>query len=512
MSTAPFLETRDMTKDRPDIKRIQHLIAGRKTGSFEHCAAVFDPATGLQTGEMSLASSADVDQAVDAARAALPAWRATSIGVRSEMMLNLREVIRRHRGELAQLATAEMGKTLADAAAEVDRGVEILAAAANVGSWLGIPATANVSTGIDVHEIRQPLGVIAAVSPFNFPVMIPILQTATAIACGNTVVLKPSERDPSAAVRIGELYKEAGLPDGVFNVLLGDASAVERLLRHVDVAGLSFVGSSKVGRMLRETGVSLNKRVQAFGSGKNHMVVLPDADLDLAADAAVSAAYGAAGQRCMAVSVVVAVGSVGDALVAKIAERLPRLVMGSPSEASTQLGPMITREARDRAAGFLDIAGKEGAKVVVDGRRSKLPEQGHFLGASLIDHVTPGSSCHANEIFGPVLSVVRAKTYEEAAAIIQAHALGNGAAIFTRDGGVAKRFVEETEAGMVGVNVPIPFPVFYHDFGGWKDSAFTETKLFGPRAVDFCTRIKTVTTRWPDPSTSRVDLGFPSSR
>lgn len=459
---------------------------------------------------MTVATVEEVDAAVAAAKAALPAWSATGLQTRAEMMLDLREAIKGARGELTAIVTGELGKTVADAGAEVDRGIEALAQAASVGSWYGETMSPGVSRGVDVAEIRYPIGVIVAISPFNFPVMIPLLQCAMAIACGNTVVMKPSERNPSAVLRIAEVFQEAGLPNGVFNVVMGERAVVERLVEHPDVAGISFVGSTPVARHIRATGVANNKRVQAFGSGKNHMVVLPDADVDQAADAAVSAAYGAAGQRCMAISVVVAVGDIAEPLVARIAERVVKLKVGLPTDAATQLGPVITEASRNRIASYLEGAEGEGARLVVDGRGFKPSGGGWFIGPSVIDHVRPGMRVHSEEIFGPVLSIVRVASYAEAAEVIANHPLGNGATIFTRDGGAAKRFIDQTDAGQVGVNVPIPFPVLFHSFGGWKDSAFTETKLFGPGALDFCTRTKTVSIRWPDPATSRIDLGFPS--
>ncbi len=492
------------------MRRVVHFIGGSSAASGSGETPIVNPATGRETGRMAIATVAEVDAAVAAAKAALPAWSATGLQARAEMMLNLRDAIKNARSELAAIVTGELGKTVADASAEVDRGIEALGQAAAVGNWYGDTMSPGVSRGVDVQEIRYPIGVVAAISPFNFPVMIPLLQCAMAIACGNTVVMKPSERNPSAVARIAELFHGAGLPSGVFNVVMGERAAVERLLEHPDVAGISFVGSTAVARHIRAAGVANNKRVQAFGSGKNHMVVLPDADLDQAADAAVSAAYGAAGQRCMAISVVVAVGDIADALVAKIAERVAKLKVGAPTDPSTQLGPVITDASRQRIASYLQGAAGEGAKLIVDGRSVQANAGGWFIGPSVIDHVRPGMRVHSDEIFGPVLSIVRVASYAEAAAVIADHPLGNGATIFTRDGGAAKRFVDQTEAGQVGVNVPIPFPVLFHSFGGWKDSAFTETKLFGPGALNFCTRTKTVSIRWPDPATSRIDLGFPS--
>jgi len=492
------------------MKQLGHFIDGGTVLS-EHGTAIFNPATGAQTGVAATATAADVDRAVAAARAAFPAWSATGLQYRAAMMLDLRQAVAEAREELVALVIAELGKTVADARAEVDRAIEVLGQAASVGSWYSAPFSPGVSRGVDAFEVRYPIGVIAAISPFNFPVLIPVVQCATAIACGNTVILKPSDRDPSATVRIAEIFSRAGLPDGVLNVVLGGKEAVYLLVDHPDVAGITFVGSTPIARAIRTAGVARNKRVQAFGGGKNHMVVLPDADLDLAADAAVSAGFGAAGQRCMAVSVVVAVGGIGDELVAKIEERVKRLRVGDPSQPSTEVGPIISSASRDRISGYLAAAETEGATLVTDGRSAD-EDSGWWIAPSVIDHVRPGMAVHSDEIFGPVLSIVRTATYDEAAEVIAGHPLGNGAAIFTRDGGAARRFIDETEAGQIGVNVPIPFPVFFHGFGGWKDSAFTETKLFGPGALAFCTRTKTVSARWPDPAMSKIDLGFPMPR
>jgi malonate-semialdehyde dehydrogenase (acetylating)/methylmalonate-semialdehyde dehydrogenase len=494
------------------MNHVGHFIAGTVVGASASDLPILNPATGRELGRVAVGTSENVDAAVAAAMAALPQWSATGLQFRANLMLNLRAAIKDARSELIDIVVAELGKTQADAAAEVDRGIEMLGQAASVGNWYGAPATPGVSSGVDVQEYRFPIGVVAAISPFNFPVLIPILQSAMAIVCGNTVVMKPSERDPSACLRIAELFQRAGLPDGVFNVVMGDRLVVDRLLEHPDVAGISFVGSTPVARHIRITGVANNKRVQAFGGGKNHMVVMPDADLDAVADAAVSSAYGAAGQRCMAVSVVVAVGDSGDSLVQKIADRLTKLKVGSPAEEATQIGPVITKASHASITSHLANAENEGAKLVVDGRNVRADDGGWYVGPSLIDHVKPGMAVHATELFGPVLSVVRVPTYDEAAKVIASHPLGNGAAIFTRDGATARRFINETESGMIGINVPIPFPALFHSFGGWKDSSFAETKLFGPGALNFCTRTKTVSVRWPESSASSTGLGSPSSR
>jgi malonate-semialdehyde dehydrogenase (acetylating) / methylmalonate-semialdehyde dehydrogenase len=492
------------------MKRVGHFIAGEllpaDTGS-----QIFNPSNGKPAAIAAIGTSAEADQAVAAARAAFPVWSSQGLQNRAAIMLDLRAALKSARDELIDIVVAELGKTLADAAAEVDRAIEVLGQMASIGSWYGGAFSPGVSRGVDAVEVRFPIGVVAAISPFNFPVLIPIVQSAMALACGNTVILKPSERDPSATLRLAEIFSHAGLPPGALNVVLGGKAIVDRLIDHPDVAGISFVGSTPVAKAIRIAGVNRNKRVQAFGGGKNHMVVLPDADLDLAADAAVSAGYGAAGQRCMAVSVVVAVAPIADALVHKIKDRLAGLRTGDPAETDIEVGPLISAESRDRIACYLANAASEGASVVADGRGVVTTAGGWFLGPSLVDHVRPGMAMHSDELFGPVLSVIRAASYEDAVAIIAGHPLGNGAAIFTNDGRLARRFVDEVEAGQIGINVPIPFPVFFHNFAGWKDSAFTETKLFGPGAIAFHTRTKTVSARWPDTNPTNVDLAFPTA-
>ena len=408
--------------------------------------------------------------------------------------------------------TLEHGKVTSDALGEVARGLEVIEFACGIPTLLKGEYSEQASTGIDVYSIRQPLGVVAGITPFNFPAMVPMWMWAPAIACGNTFVLKPSEKDPSASVYTGELLKEAGLPDGVFNVVHGDKVAVDAILEHPGVAAVSFVGSTPIARYVYETGTKNGKRMQALGGAKNHMIVLPDADIDMAADAAVSAAYGSAGERCMAVSVVVAVGDVADSLIEAIQERLPKVKVGPGLEPGNEMGPLITREHRDKVAGYLDTAAAQGATVVADGRDLEVEGDGFFLGVSLIDEVTPEMDCYRDEIFGPVLSVVRAGTYDEAVGLINDNPYGNGTAIFTRDGGVARQFQFDAQAGMVGVNVPIPVPVAYYSFGGWKASLFGDRHIYGPEGIDFYTRGKVVTSRWPDPATSKVDLGFPQTR
>jgi malonate-semialdehyde dehydrogenase (acetylating)/methylmalonate-semialdehyde dehydrogenase len=395
---------------------------------------------------------------------------------------------------------------------EVQRGIEVIEYVCGIPTLLKGSYSEQASTGVDVYSIRQPLGVAAGITPFNFPVMVPMWMWAPAIACGNTFVLKPSEKDPSASLLTGELLKEAGLPDGVFNVIQGDKVAVDAILEHPDISAVSFVGSTPIARYVYETGTKNGKRVQALGGAKNHMVVLPDADIDMAADAAVSAGYGSAGERCMAISVVVAVGDAADPLVGAIKERLPKVKVGDGMDPASEMGPLVTREHRDKVASYLDSGPEQGATMVADGRETAPEGDGFFLGVSLLDNVTPDMDCYRDEIFGPVLSVVRVPTYDEALRLVNENPYGNGVAIFTRDGGVARQFQFDVNVGMVGVNVPIPVPVAYYSFGGWKNSLFGDRHIYGPEGIDFYTRTKAVTSRWPDPKTSKVDLGFPQTR
>ena len=493
--------------------QIGHWIDGRRTpGTSGRTVAAFNPATGEHTGDVALASAEEVSAAVATAVAAARSWRSASLSRRAAVLFAFRELLHAHADELAALVTAEHGKVLADAAGEVARGLENVEFATGVPQLLKGGYSEQASSGVDVYSIRQPLGVVAGITPFNFPAMVPLWMCANAIACGNAFVLKPSEKDPSPSLRLAELWQQAGLSDGVFTVLQGDKEAVDALLTHPDIAAVSFVGSTPIARYVYETGTSAGKRVQALGGAKNHMVVLPDADLDLAADAAVSAAYGAAGERCMAVSVTVAVGDVGDRLVEAIASRLPKVKVGNGADPDSEMGPLITAAHRDRVAGYIDAGASSGASVVVDGRQGDLPPGGFFLGTTLLDRVTPEMSVYTDEIFGPVLSVVRVDTYDEAVSLINANQYANGVAIFTRDGGAARRFQFEVEVGMVGINVPIPVPVAYYSFGGWKSSLFGDTHMYGPEGVNFYTRGKVVTSRWPDPATSSVDLGFPRTR
>jgi malonate-semialdehyde dehydrogenase (acetylating)/methylmalonate-semialdehyde dehydrogenase len=490
---------------------LTHWVDGKPwAGDGTRHGNVFDPSTGMVTARVPLASAADVDAAVQAAAAAFAEWRNTPLGRRARVLFAFREIAERHQPDLAAIVSAEHGKVLADARGEVARGLEVVEFACGIPHLLKGGYSEDVSTDTDVHSIRQALGVCAGITPFNFPAMVPMWMWPVAIACGNTFVLKPSERDPSASMLVAEWLAEAGLPSGVFNVVHGDKEAVDALLVHPSVRAASFVGSTPIARAVYETAATHGKRVQALGGAKNHMVVLPDADLDVAADAAVSAGYGSAGERCMAISVVVAVGSIGDALVEAIRERTEAIVVGPGDDASSEMGPLVTAVHRDRVAGAVDRGVEEGAELVVDGRALRIGD-GFFLGPCLFDHVGPSMDIYRDEIFGPVLAVLRVDTYDDAAALIAENPYANGAAIFTRDGGAARRFEREVDAGMVGVNVPIPVPMAYYSFGGWKQSLFGDTHVHGPEGIHFYTRGKVVTSRWPDPATRGPDLGFPTT-
>jgi len=497
-----------------DRETVGHWIGGRPAaGSSERSGPVYDPATGRVARQVAFASTEEVDAAVGAAKAAFPAWRSTSLSRRTEILFGIRNLVEAHRHEIAAALTAEHGKVTADALGEVARGLENLEFACGIPNLLKGGFSEQVSTGVDVYQIRQPLGVAVGITPFNFPAMVPMWMFGNAIACGNTFVLKPSEKDPSASLIVARLLSEAGLPDGVFNVVQGDRVAVDRLLEHPDVASVSFVGSTPIARHVYEKATAGGKRCQALGGAKNHMVVLPDADIDMAADAAVSAGYGSAGERCMAIATVVAVGDVAEPLIDAIRARLTQVKIGPGSDPACQMGPLITREHRDRVAGYLDSAALQGAEVVADGREHpRYHSDGFFLGASLIDHVSPAMDCYRDEIFGPVLTVVRVPTYAAAVRLINDNPYGNGAAIFTRDGGASRQFQFDVNVGMVGINVPIPVPVSYYSFGGWKASLFGDLHMYGPEGIQFFTRAKVVTARWPDPGTSSVDLGFPRTR
>ncbi len=504
---AQFHYRRNMTK------RISHWIDGAiASGTSQRLGPVFNPATGEQSGEVELANAADVTAAIASAAAAAKEWRHASLSKRSAVLFAFRELLHAHMGELADIVTTEHGKVHSDAVGEIARGLENVEYATGVPNLLKGGFSEQASSGIDVYSIRQPLGVVAGITPFNFPVMVPLWMCANAIAAGNAFILKPSEKDPSAALFLAQLWKDAGLPDSVFTVVQGDKEAVDELLVDPEVQALSFVGSTPIARSIYERGTAAGKRVQALGGAKNHMVVLPDADIGMAADAAVSAAYGAAGERCMSISVVVAVGESADPLVEAITARLPDLVIGDGAAPDTQMGPLITAAHRDRVASYIGAGAAEGATIVVDGREADVPTDGFFLGTTLLDHVTPTMSVYTDEIFGPVLSVVRASTYEEALALVNDHEFGNGTAIFTRDGGAARQFQYDVQVGMVGINVPVPVPVSYYSFGGWKASLFGDNHMYGPEGMAFYTRGKVVTSRWPDPATSSIDLGFPRTR
>ena len=495
------------------MRTIDHWINGTTVPSGSgRTAPVFDPATGIQQAVVALASTGEVDDAVASAVTAFRTWRTSSLSKRAEVMFRFHQLVLEHRDEIANLVSSEHGKVPSDAAGELARGIENIEFACGIPQMMKGSFSEQVSGGVDVYSIRQPLGVVAGITPFNFPAMVPMWMFANAIACGNTFILKPSEKDPSVSLLLARLLKEAGLPDGVFSVVQGDKVAVDRILEHPDIAAVSFVGSTPIAKYIYSTGTANGKRVQALGGAKNHMVVLPDADVDMAADAAVSAGYGSAGERCMAISVVVAVGGIGDRLVEAISDRLPRLKVGPGTDPNAEMGPLITREHRDKVASYIESAPDEGAVVVVDGRDNDLPAEGFFLAPTLLDNVKPGMRAYDDEIFGPVLSVIRVSTYEEAVDLVNRHQYGNGTAIFTRDGGAARQFQFDIQVGMVGINVPIPVPVAYYSFGGWKASLFGDANMYGPAGIDFYTRTKTVTSRWPDPSTSTVDLGFPRTR
>jgi malonate-semialdehyde dehydrogenase (acetylating)/methylmalonate-semialdehyde dehydrogenase len=495
------------------VRSIDHWINGTTVPSTSgNTSPVYNPATGEVQAQVGLASVAEVDSAVAAAKTAFKTWRSSSLSKRAEVMFKFHELVLSHRDEIAELVSIEHGKVPSDAAGELARGIENIEFACGIPQLMKGSYSEQASTGVDVYSIKQPLGVVAGITPFNFPAMVPMWMFANAIATGNTFILKPSEKDPSVSMLMAQLLKEAGLPDGVFNVVQGDKVSVDRILTHPDIAAVSFVGSTPIAKYIYSTGTANGKRVQALGGAKNHMVVLPDADIDMAADAAVSAGYGSAGERCMAISVVVAVGDVADKLVPAIAARLPKLKVGPGTDPTAEMGPLITREHRDKVASYITNAPSEGATIVVDGRENDLPAEGFFLAPSLIDNVKPGMKAYDEEIFGPVLTVTRVETYEEAVQLINDHQYGNGTAIFTRDGGAARQFQFDIQVGMVGINVPIPVPVAYYSFGGWKASIFGDSNMYGPAGIEFFTRTKTITSRWPDPSTSSVDLGFPRTR
>lgn len=499
---------------------IEHWIGGRRTpgSAGGRSAPVFDPATGREQARVALASGADVDAAVAAASAASEAWAGSSLARRTKVLFAFRDLLERHADELARIVTAEHGKVLDDARGEVQRGREVVEFACGIPQLLKGDYSDQVSTGVDAFSFRLPLGVVAGITPFNFPVMVPAWMHPIAIACGNAFVLKPSERDPSASLLVAELYAEAGLPDGVFNVVHGDKEAVDALLDHPDVAAVSFVGSTPVARYVHGRASAAGKRVQALGGAKNHAVVLPDADVANAAAQIAAAAYGSAGQRCMAISVAVAVGDVGDALVRALRDEALRIRVGAGSDPASEMGPLVTAQAQERVVGYVARAEEAGARLTVDGRgleQSGEEAGGYFVGPTLIDEVTPAMEAYRDEIFGPVLTVVRVDTAQDAIDLVNASPYGNGAAIFTGSGGAAREFTRRTQIGMIGVNVPIPVPMAYHSFGGWKDSLFGDVHVHGPEGVAFYTRAKAVTSRWPDAasalSAETASLSFPTA-
>jgi malonate-semialdehyde dehydrogenase (acetylating)/methylmalonate-semialdehyde dehydrogenase len=497
------------------MRTINHWINGQVAATTaERNGAVYDPATGRQTAQVAYATGDDVDAAVRAAQAAFPAWRDTSVVKRARVMFKFLDLLQRNRDDLARIIASEHGKVVPDAAGEIQRGMEVVEVATGIPHLLKGDFSENVSTEVDLYSIRQPIGVAAGITPFNFPIMVPMWMHPIAIACGNAFILKPSERDPSASLLVAELYAEAGLPDGIFNVVHGDKVAVDAILDHPGIASVSFVGSTPIARYIYERGTSSGKRVQALGGAKNHAIVMPDADMDSAADALVSAAYGSTGQRCMAISTAVAVGRAGDALIDKVLERAGRLRTGPGLDPSSDMGPLVTGAARDKVSGLIETGVNEGAKLVLDGRGVRVEDHddGFFVGPTLFDEVRPHMEIYKQEIFGPVLIVLRVADIDEAIGMINDNPYGNGTAIFTANGAAARKFQNEVQVGMIGVNIPIPVPMAFYSFGGWKDSLFGDLHVHGPEGVAFYTRGKVVTTRWPVPRDSAVELGFPTSR
>ena len=493
------------------MSEITHWINGKTfDDSAKRHGEIFNPATGDVSKKVAFGTAATVDVAVKAATDAFAEWRHSSLTKRVNVLFAFRELVNTNKEKIAALITAEHGKVLSDAAGEVTRGLEVVEFACGIPHLLKGGFSEEVSTGVDVYSIRQALGPVAIISPFNFPAMVPMWFFPVAIACGNTVIVKPSEKDPSAAMFLAQLWKEAGLPDGVFNVVHGDKEVVDAILTHPGIKSVSFVGSTPIAKYVYETGTKSGKRVQALGGAKNHMVVLPDADLDLAADAAINAGFGSAGERCMAISALVVVEPVADELVAKIKDRAVKLKTGDGTKGA-DMGPLVTQVHRDKVASYVDAGEKEGATIVVDGRTVNPGGNGFWLGPTLFDHVTPKMSIYTDEIFGPVLSVIRVKSYDEALALVNSHQYGNGTAIFTNDGGAARRYQNEVEVGMVGINVPIPVPMAYYSFGGWKNSLFGDSHAHGTEGVHFFTRGKVVTSRWLDPSHGGINLGFPQN-
>jgi malonate-semialdehyde dehydrogenase (acetylating)/methylmalonate-semialdehyde dehydrogenase len=493
------------------MTQITHWInSALDTQTAQRSGEVFNPATGKVTKTVAFADAATVDRTVVAATEAFTSWRHSSLTKRTQVLFAFRELVQQNKEKIAALITDEHGKVLSDAAGEVTRGLEVVEFACGIPHLLKGGFSEEVSTGVDVYSIRQAIGPVAIISPFNFPAMVPMWFFPVAIACGNTVVVKPSEKDPSAVMFLAQLWKEAGLPDGVFNVVHGDKEAVDALLTHPGIKSISFVGSTPIARYVYETGTKAGKRVQALGGAKNHMIVLPDADLELAADAAINAGFGSAGERCMAISAIVAVEPIASALVEKIKSRMSSIKTGDGTQGS-DMGPLVTKVHRDKVASYIEAGSKEGATVVVDGRTLEIAGDGFWLGPTLFDNVSPEMSIYKDEIFGPVLSIIRVKTYDEALNLVNSHQYGNGTAIFTNDGGAARRFQNEVEVGMVGINVPIPVPMAYYSFGGWKNSLFGDSHAHGTEGVHFFTRGKVVTSRWLDPSHGGINLGFPQN-
>jgi malonate-semialdehyde dehydrogenase (acetylating)/methylmalonate-semialdehyde dehydrogenase len=507
------------TATRPDagaahetaLPTIDHWIEGAANpGTSDRFGLVYNPALGAPSARVRFAAAADVDRAVDAATRAFAGWSRTGLGRRATVLFKFRELVERHADELTRCIVREHGKVLADARGEVQRGLEVVEFACGIPHLIKGEFSENVSTNVDSYSIRQPLGVVAGITPFNFPVMVPMWMYPVAIAAGNAFILKPSEKDPSASMMMAELWREAGLPAGVFSVVNGDQPTVERILEHPGIAAVSFVGSTPIAKHIYETATSHGKRVQALGGAKNHMIVLPDADMELAADSAVNAAFGSAGERCMAISVTVAVGDAADRLVPLVAQRMRAIRVGDGLDPKNDMGPLVTKQHLERVRQYVDEGVASGASLVADGRATAPYDRGFFLGPCLFDHVRSEMSIYRDEIFGPVLSVVRAASYEEAIGLVNSNPYANGVAIFTNDGGAARRFQNEVQVGMVGINVPIPVPMAYYSFGGWKASLFGDAHVHGMEGVKFYTRGKVVTARWPDPSLRGKNLGFPT--
>ena len=496
-------------------RELHHFIGGERiAGASGRFGDVFNPATGEVSARVPFANRLETEAAIATAEAAFPAWAATPVPARARLMFRFRELLEQHRDELAALITAEHGKVLSDAGGSLTRGIEVVEFACGIAHLMKGEFSNNIAGGIDIHELRQPLGVCAGITPFNFPAMVPMWMFPLAIACGNTFVLKPSEKDPSCSLRLAELMAEAGLPAGVLNIVNGDREAVETILADPRVRAVSFVGSTAIAEHIYATGAAHGKRVQALGGAKNHMVVMPDADLDQAADALMGAGYGSAGERCMAISVAVAVGAAGDPLMERLGPRVRNLKVGPGTDPDSEMGPLVTRQHLERVEGYVDLGVAEGADLVVDGRGLKLQgyEGGFFTGGSLFDNVTSEMRIYKEEIFGPVLAVVRAPDYDAAVRLVNEHEYGNGTAIFTRDGDAARSFAHDVEIGMVGVNVPIPVPLSFHTFGGWKRSLFGDTNVYGPEGVRFCSRLKTVTSRWPAGIRAGAEYTMPTLR